>query len=124
MKSVFKTQCSVAVLLMALSQSGVAQQTTSSVRGIVTDNSDKPLSGSEITLINTETGISRTVYTDAKGEFNIRNLPAGSGYDVLVKQPSYTSERTNALSLNLGQTAELAFSLDAASARIICGIYD
>ncbi len=88
-----------------------AQDTTSAVRGVVTDEAGAPLANSTITIRNEETGLTRVVTTDANGQFSVRNLPVGSEYTVSVSRDGYTGERANGVALNLGQTSDLSFDL-------------
>jgi outer membrane receptor for ferrienterochelin and colicin len=100
-------------IVTAVSASAFAQETTGAIRGIVTDDNGNPLSGSTIVIANTGKALSRTVESGRNGEFNIRNLPVGAGYEVTVTRPGYGGETTQGMVLNLGQTAELSFSLSS-----------
>lgn len=97
----------------SLSVPTLAQETTSAIRGVVTDNAGNPIAGSTIVISNPDKALSRTIETGQGGEFSVRNLPVASGYTVTVTSPGFAGETARNLSLNLGQTADLTFSLDA-----------
>ena len=72
------------VLFLAVPVASIAQETSSAVRGVVSDESGTPLSSATVTLRNPDTGLTRSVQTNSSGEFNIRNLPVGYKYTVEV----------------------------------------
>jgi hypothetical protein len=69
----------VACLVLALSFVPVmfAQTDTGSVRGVVTDEQGKAVAGADVTMLNTDTSYSRTVKTDANGNYAFQSLPVG-----------------------------------------------
>jgi len=91
--------------------SAVAQETTSSIRGTVTDESGAPISGASVSIINEETGFSRTLSTSGNGQFSVRNLPVGGEYVVIVESAGFQGERLENLGLELGSTTNLTFDL-------------
>ena len=72
----FFAACSAVLLSVALSNPVFSQETSSAVRGIVSDRSGKPISGSTIVVRNEDTGLARTGSTNEKGEFSFPQ-PAG-----------------------------------------------
>lgn len=98
-KSIF----TAVVLVSALCNPVFAQETTSAVRGMVSDLNGKPISGSTVIVRNEETGLTRTITTNASGEFSIRNLPVGDDYSVAVTSTGYSGRKTENLPLSLGQ---------------------
>ncbi len=105
----------VAVLLSLFAQPVVsnAQETSSTVRGIVIDQAGNRVPNVAVTVVNDATGLSRTTETDASGEYRVSNLPIGYDYSVLAVGSGYGSERFEGLSVNLGQTANVDFTLTA-----------
>lgn len=108
----------VAVLLGLSAQPAItiAQETSSVVRGSVIDQSGNPVPNATVTVINDETGLSRTTQTDASGAYRVRNLPIGYDYSISAGSSSYGEERFEGVSVNLGQTANIDFTLSAAQA--------
>ena len=74
----------VAMLVLAvlcLPARGLAQSTTGAITGVATDETKSILPGVTITVTNVETGIARTVVTDARGAYRVTDLAPGS-YEV------------------------------------------
>ena len=113
-KNQLLTACSTALLAVALSSPVYSQETSSAVRGIVSDQGGKPISGSTVVVRNEQTGLTRTVSTNREGEFSIRNLPVGDNYSVSVTGSGYADRKTQNLPLRLGQTLDLKVTLSAA----------
>lgn len=63
---------------LVLTSISFAQKTTGTIRGTVTDPSDAVLSGATVTVTNTSTGLTRTVTTNASGEYVVADLPPGN----------------------------------------------
>ena len=93
----------------------VAIETASAIRGLVADESGKPLADATVTIRNENTALTRSVQTNASGEFSIRNLPVASGYTVTAERSGYSSGSIKQLSLILGQTSALSFNLPSTS---------
>jgi hypothetical protein len=68
----------VAVLTLSAVAAVWAQGvSTSQVAGVVRDSSGGVLPGVEITIVKTDTGLTRTVFTGQNGEYTLPNLPVG-----------------------------------------------
>jgi hypothetical protein len=63
---------------LVLTSISFAQKTTGTIRGTVTDPSDAVLSGATVTVTNSSTGLTRTVTTNASGEYVVADLPPGN----------------------------------------------
>ena len=100
-------------LTAAWGGAATAQVTTSAVSGVVTDQGGAPLANTTVTITDTRTGQSRTVTTNANGQFSSRNLPVGGPYTVSVSRGGYQGERLEGISLNVGDTTDLSFDLAA-----------
>lgn len=102
-----------AALSLAFLVSGTAHalETSSSVRGVVTNEAGQPVSGSRVVVRNETTSLTRTATTDASGEFNIRNLQVGSDYTVTVTGGGYEQQVAQDVVLSLGNVTELNFAL-------------
>ncbi|NNF59993.1 MAG: TonB-dependent receptor [Gammaproteobacteria bacterium] len=104
-----------ALILLLLVPSAFAQETSSAIRGVITDADGSPITGATVIVANDSIGLTRTVQTDSAGVYNVRNLPIGSGYTVTATGSGYGGERAEAVSVNLGRTATINFDLAAAS---------
>src|SRR5579872_5042444 len=68
---------SVLALLLMHHSMAFAQTTTATVSGLVTDETGAVLSGAQLTVTNTATGVKRSVNTDEAGRFVVTQLSPG-----------------------------------------------
>ena len=104
------------VLFLSLPVASNAQETSSSVRGTVTDANGAPVAGAQVIVKNEDTGLTRSATTNSAGAYNVRNLPIDSNYSVSVAAEGYAGARTEGVQVNLGRTAQENFALDASAA--------
>lgn len=71
-------------LSLALSTQLMAQSTSSAISGDVTGSDSKPLIGATVTITHVESGLVRTVITDANGHYLVHGLPVGGPYSVVA----------------------------------------
>jgi hypothetical protein len=92
--------CSLAVVLSLIAAVGLAQDKKReaqlrTVRGIVGDKSDNPLSGSVVFLKNMRTNMVRSSYTDDTGSYRFSGLDPNSDYELYAeKEGTKSSTRT------------------------------
>ncbi|GAK32559.1 Oar protein [Iodidimonas nitroreducens] len=96
---------------MMVAQQVEAQQTTSGVRGVVTDPSGQPLANAAISITDSRTGRTISSETSAQGRFSATGLETGGPYTVTVESSGYRAERIEGLFLNISQMADLSISL-------------
>ena len=65
------------VLALSLAPTLCAQTDTGSVRGGVTDEQGSAVSAAQVTITNADTGYSRSVKTDADGNYVFQSIPTG-----------------------------------------------
>ena len=104
------------VLFLSLPVASNAQETSSAVRGTVTDANGAPIAGAEVIVKNEDTGLTRSATTSSAGDYNVRNLPIATNYSASVEAEGYAGARTEGVQINLGRTAQENFALDAAAA--------
>ena len=107
--------------VVGFSSSAYAQEITAVVRGIVTDAAGNPVDNAEIVVISQATGATRTVPTDARGFYYVRNLPAGVTYNVSVAAPGLMGASTEGLELAVGQIAVRNFELSEVEEVVVLG---
>lgn len=90
-----------------------AQQTTSEIRGFVTDANGAAIANAQVTVTDTRTGASRRVTSDNDGSFAARSLVVGGPYTVAVQSAEYGSKRVDGVFVSLGSAASLTVALDA-----------
>lgn len=98
-------------LLSMFTNVAMALETSSSIRGEVTDANGNPISGSTITVINEKTSLTRSAQTNESGQFLIRNLPVDSNYTVTAQTSGYDNKSFRNVGLILGETTSLNFNL-------------
>ncbi len=69
---------SLAAFLLLLAVPAMAQRTTATLRGVVSDPTDAVVSGAKVTIKNEDTGLTRTGQTNASGIYTFQDLPVGS----------------------------------------------
>src|SRR5947207_395955 len=65
------------VLALSLTPAAFAQTDTGTVRGTVTDPQGSAVTGAQVTITNVDTGYSRSVKSDADGNYGFQSLPVG-----------------------------------------------
>jgi hypothetical protein len=98
-------------LLLAVVSPGVAQVTTATFYGMVTDSSQAVLPGASITMANQGTGSSSNKLTDEKGEFAFTFLPPGK-YTLKIEMPGFKGYVSSDFELGAAQSVRRTFALD------------
>src|SRR6476646_6074269 len=78
-------------------------QVSASFTGIVTDPSGAAVAAANVTASNAETGIARSVVTDASGRYQLPELAVGL-YDVTVAKTGFQTSVRHGIHLVVGQT--------------------
>lgn len=91
-----------------LSAQGV---TTATVVGQVSGDDGQPLSGVQITVTNTSTGVTRQALTRDDGRFLIKGLRPGGPYVVTAQFLGYAEGRVEGFDLGLGETRQVNMTL-------------
>lgn len=102
------------VLLFSLGVASVfvpaqAQTITATLEGRVTDPTGAIVPGAEVSVVNTRTGLSRSVASDELGEYRVPLLPVGE-YEVAVEMTGF-QRQVKKIALRIAQTARLDFTL-------------
>src|SRR5690242_21708159 len=88
----------------------VAQFTTASLGGVVSDSSGAVIPGAKLSLTNQQTGLSRTATSDAQGHYLFPALPVGH-YELFVEKGGFTSYKQTGIELTVNQSATQNVSL-------------
>ncbi|MDE3245248.1 MAG: carboxypeptidase regulatory-like domain-containing protein, partial [Acidobacteriota bacterium] len=106
----------IAVLIAApLASPLMAQQTSGAVRGQVKSKKGGVVANAGLVLRNAETGFSRTLTSDAQGNYHFSLMPVGV-YELSITAPGMRTMRNSAVQVSLGQTTVLNFTMDSAEA--------
>ena len=95
---------------MVSAASSRAQQITGSIRGTVKDEQGGVVASATVRALNVETGLSRSVTTDAQGAYLIEHLPVGR-YKVDVEATGFKRFLQENLQLTVDQTQTLNVTL-------------
>jgi hypothetical protein len=88
-------------LVCSMSRVTYGQGGEADVAGVVTDPSGAVLAGVQVTLTNTDTGVVRTLSTQASGDYRFTAVAPGT-YSVGVRAQGFSPESINGLTLALG----------------------
>src|SRR5947208_3429755 len=81
-----------------------AQQATAQVTGKVTDTTGAIIVSADVTLTNSQTGVSRKTVSNKDGEYLFTFVPIGS-YQLTVKQKSFQTYEQKGITLDINQNA-------------------
>jgi hypothetical protein len=88
----------------------VGQVTTGTISGTVSDSTGAVIPGATVSLRNTETGIVRTITTNAQGRYNAAQLGLGM-YEVTAEAPGFQSVVRSGIEMTVGRQAVVDFAL-------------
>ncbi len=91
-------------LILLGTMTSVAQVTTSSIKGVVVDESNQPFSGANVVAIHTPSGTKSGAITNFDGRYNILNMRVGGPYSVTISYLGYKSQTFDDVYLSLGKT--------------------
>jgi hypothetical protein len=108
----------MAALLSAFALNLAAQTPdTSTIHGRVVDKSQAAITGAEVTVENTLTGLRRTVQTDASGTFSVAALPITGKYNITARKQGFADAHLNDVTLQGGTSADLSLQLNLSGGR-------
>ena len=97
--------------VVALCSSAVlAQQTLGGITGEVSDSSGGVIPGATVSVVDEQTGLTRTVMTNASGEYSLVNLPIGA-YTLTYKAEGFDVQKTQHITVQANRTATVNASL-------------
>ena len=104
----------VLALLMLAAAMWAQGETTSAIVGSVSDPTGAAIPGARVTITSTDTGLTRSVFTDDAGRFNFPQLKPGP-YSVKVDADRFEPQRNSSVSAGLGQKQPVDFTLQIAA---------
>ncbi len=111
----------VAFLLPLLVSAAVAQSTTGSVYGQITDQSGAVVVGARVTALNSATGVSYPGRSDTVGNYTVFNLLPGV-YDVTVEQDGFESTVIKNVRIVIDQKQLLNFRLKVGAVAAVATV--
>jgi len=112
----YRRSCSWRIHALALILVGflcvppVSAQVSASLSGTVTDPSGAAVTAGKITVINVNTGVTRSTVTDGTGRYQVFSLSVGE-YEVRVKKQGFAEEIRTGIHLVVGEAASVNLSL-------------
>lgn len=97
-------------LCLCFTTSLMAQETTSEIRGIITDQNG-PVTGATVSAVHLPTATKYVTTSRKDGRYNLPNLRVGGPYEVTVTYVGYKSETQGSITLILGQEFNADFKL-------------
>lgn len=101
----------VVLLAVLLAGSALAQSTTGSFQGTITDPSGAALPGATVTIANPETSFVRTTVANGSGHYDAPLLPPGR-YTVSAELAGFKKLQKTGLVLQVNQNARVDFRLE------------
>lgn len=95
-----------------------AQETNSSISGIIKTTKGEPLVGATITATHIPTGTIYRVASRTGGQFNLYNLRPGGPYTIVVSFVGFADEKKEDVFLNLGEASSQDFLLKDKSVNL------
>src|SRR5260370_6631621 len=106
---VFSILFSILCILL-LAPSSLAQQTLGGITGTVSDASGGAMTGTQVTLVNEQTQLTRTQIANASGIYDFVNLPIGT-YTLTFAHEGFESQKIPSITVQADRTATLNVTL-------------
>ena len=103
----------ITLLGLALLTPGTAaaQAVTGTILGTVTDSTGAVIAGAKVTVTNDDTGRSRTVTSDASGEYTAPQVPTGN-YTVLAEMTGFKATALSNVEVGVDQRVRIDVTLE------------
>ena len=105
-----KIHFAVLALLLASPLAAVAQVTTATIVGTISDPSGSTVPGAQVTARNVDTGLTRTVTSGDAGTYRLEFLPVGK-YDIEVTYTGFKKALLSGIVLQVNDTSRVDVSL-------------
>src|SRR2546425_7753222 len=112
MRSVFLVPILIVILIFASTVASFAQITSATISGTIKDQTGAVLPGVDVVVKNVDTGLTRSIVTDANGYFTVPGLPPGTyetratlqGFGIAVERVTLAVAQEAGMSLTLKVT--------------------
>src|SRR6266581_2382132 len=105
----FRMHARRALMLAGAALAAQSQATTGIIRGVVSDPTGSPVANAQVFLHETQTNFTRTLTTDAAGNFTGTLLPLGT-YEATARAVGFAESKRTGISLGVGETVDLRLS--------------
>jgi protocatechuate 3,4-dioxygenase beta subunit len=100
------------VVVSVAAQDAKKEAQLRTVRGLVIDKSENPVSESVVYLKNDRTNIVRTLYTDSSGKYRFSGLDPNTDYEVYAQKNDLKSTTRTVTSYDSRKDIELNLKID------------
>ena len=100
------------VVALGMTSSAFADDTASSIRGVVTAPDGTPAANTSIIVTHMPSGTVKRLTTNESGAFQSSGLRVGGPYKIVVDSDVYQDQEINNQFLQLGKTERFSFSLE------------
>lgn len=107
----FQTALLMLMLIAITVGTTMAQTVTGTIKGTITDVTGAIVVGASVEIVNTETGLTRSLTTNEDGSYIATFLPLGR-YRVAVNQTGFGQVTRENVDVMLNQTTQVDFNLD------------
>ena len=97
-------------VLFLFSSVAFAQSSTGSISGVVQDQSGAALPGARVTITDVDTGIARSVVSDAGGRYSVPSL-IPDHYEIQAEMSGFAAEIRRGIQLTVGSAVEIDMAL-------------
>jgi hypothetical protein len=104
----------LAVSCVIFTSVSVAQNTSGTIGGRITDSQGAVLPNAEIVVTSETTNVARTVKSNGDGLYTVPLLPPGS-YQISVAIPNFKKEIRTGITLQIGQSIDMSLALSLGS---------
>ncbi|HSI88147.1 MAG TPA: TonB-dependent receptor, partial [Pyrinomonadaceae bacterium] len=117
MSRTFKFIFATLALALSFSFTAIAQETTGSIEGTITDSAGAVVPGVEVVItsqaVGTTVGFRRTTTTDRNGFYRVQQIPPGSYIVSTTPTAGFGSATTNEVRVELGRSTPVNIALAA-----------
>ena len=113
----------VCFLLATLMAHGQGVGTSGEITGTVTDSAGAAVLNATVNVVDTQTGLQRTVTTDNTGQFRVTGLSPAT-YDVRAQMPGFATEIRKGVTVAVGQTVVSDFKLKPSQVATVVEVTD
>ena len=113
----------VCFLLATLMAHGQGVGTSGEITGTVTDSAGAAVLNATVNVVDTQTGLQRTVTTDNTGKFRVTGLSPAT-YDVRAQMPGFATEIRKGVTVAVGQTVVSDFKLKPSQVATVVEVTD
>ena len=106
---------------LAISVMGQSQSASADLAGTVTDPTGAVVSGATVRAKGIGNGISRTVTSNAEGNYQFISLPPGE-YEISAEASTFKKVVISPVKLTVGQSADLTIKLEIGGADVVVNV--